>query len=47
MFLDVIGFFWSINVRKRWYSGLFCSVGRSVDEKWVGIKLAKVVNPNN
>ena len=28
---------------KRWFPGLFYSVGRSVDDKWVGVQLAKVV----
>ena len=35
--------FWNISVRSGGSLGFFCSVGRSVDEKWVGIKLAKVV----
>ena len=42
-----MGSFWNINVRSGGFLGFFCSVGRSVDDKWVGIKLAKVVIHKN
>ena len=46
-YLDLIGVFLEYKCPKRWFPGFFYSVGRSVDDKWVGIKLAKVVIHNN
>ena len=42
-----MGSFWNINVRSGGFLGFFCSVGRTVEDIWVGIKLAKVVIHKN
>jgi hypothetical protein len=39
IYFDVIGFFLEYKCLKRWFPGLFCSVGRFVDEKMGWSKL--------